>query len=256
MKKEPLVSIIMPSYNTGTLIGESIESVLAQTYQNWELIVVDDCSTDNSVVVIESYRDPRIQCFCNEKNSGAAYSRNRAIGEATGKYIAFLDSDDLWLPDKLEKQILFMEENQYVFTYHKYGFINVHSQKLSGEMSGPKNIKKCGFFLCNWAGCLSVVYNAEIVGVLEIDTSINSEDYAVWLKISKNHPCYLLEEQFAYYRKREKSLSSVNKLKKISWSYHIFRKSEKMNIAFSAVFSMVNVVFVIYKKIRYMRKFS
>ena len=100
-----LVSIIMPSYNTGRFIKESIESVLAQTYSNWELIIVDDCSTDNTDEIVAQFTDERIKYLKNEVNSGAAVSRNRALREAKGKWIAFLDSDDLWLPEKLEKQI-------------------------------------------------------------------------------------------------------------------------------------------------------
>ena len=109
---DELVSIIMPSYNTAKFISETIESVLVQTYTNWELIIVDDCSTDNTDEVVKSFlSDNRIKYITNEKNSGAAVSRNRALREAKGKWIAFLDSDDLWLPVKLEKQIAFMKEN-------------------------------------------------------------------------------------------------------------------------------------------------
>ena len=113
-----LVSIIMPSYNTGRYIAESIRSVLAQTYTLWELIIVDDCSTDDTHEVVKTFNDSRIRFIKNEKNCGAALTRNRAIREANGEWIAFLDSDDLWAPDKLEKQLAFMKENGYVFSYH------------------------------------------------------------------------------------------------------------------------------------------
>ena len=113
-----LVSIIMPSYNTGRFIKDTIESVLAQSYTNWELIIVDDCSTDDTDQIIERYlTDNRIIYIKNKTNSGAALSRNRALREAKGKWIAFLDSDDLWEPLKLEKQIAFMQENGYAFSY-------------------------------------------------------------------------------------------------------------------------------------------
>ena len=116
-----LVSIIMPSYNTSEYVEESIKSVLNQTYTNWELIIVDDCSTDNSEEIIKQFtHDARIRFFKNEKNSGAAISRNFALREAKGKWIAFLDSDDLWEPEKLEKQIGFMRENDYKFSYTDY----------------------------------------------------------------------------------------------------------------------------------------
>lgn len=115
-----LVSIIMPSYNTAQYITETIQSVIDQTYHNWELIIVDDCSTDNTDIVIGKIKDPRIRYIKNEKNSGAAVSRNRALREANGRWVAFLDSDDLWKPEKLEKQICFMMKNRYYFSYTNY----------------------------------------------------------------------------------------------------------------------------------------
>jgi len=116
-----LVSIIMPSYNTGRFIEETIESVLAQSYPVWELIIVDDCSTDNTDDVVNQFlADERIRYIKNDTNSGAAVSRNRALREAKGKWIAFLDSDDLWEPDKLQKQISFMRDNDYHFSYTNY----------------------------------------------------------------------------------------------------------------------------------------
>ena len=115
-----LVSIIMPSYNTAKFISKTIESVLEQTYKNWELLIVDDCSTDNTDEIVSKYDDDRIIYLKNKKNSGAAVSRNKALKNAKGKWIAFLDSDDLWLPEKLERQLKFMVQNNYAFTYHEY----------------------------------------------------------------------------------------------------------------------------------------
>ena len=111
-----LVSVIMPSWNCGRLIAESISSIQAQTYQNWEIIVVDDCSIDNTESVVKSFNDPRIRYFKNEQNSGAAVSRNWALREAKGRWIAFLDSDDLWHTEKLAKQLAFMKQTNAVFT--------------------------------------------------------------------------------------------------------------------------------------------
>ena len=117
---EGLVSIIMPSWNTDRFIAESIQSVIDQTYSNWELIIVDDCSTDNTDAVVDSFQDERIKYFHNEKNSGAALTRNRALREARGEWIEFLDSDDLWFPAKLEKQIAFMKEHGYSLSFTEY----------------------------------------------------------------------------------------------------------------------------------------
>ena len=122
MTNGELVSIIMPSYNCGNYLEETIRSVQAQTYKNWEIIFVDDCSKDDTIRRVSELRDkdPRIKLYQNHSNLGAAVSRNKALREANGRWIAFLDSDDLWEPMKLEKQIMFMEENGYAFTYTGY----------------------------------------------------------------------------------------------------------------------------------------
>ena len=136
------VSIIMPSYNTGRFISETIESVLAQSYSDWELIIVDDCSNDNTDDVVSQYlTDKRIRYIKNETNSGAAVSRNRALREAKGKWIAFLDSDDLWHPEKLEKQIEFMTKNNYHFSYTNYCEIDENSKETGILITGPKVIE-------------------------------------------------------------------------------------------------------------------
>ena len=133
---EALVSVIMPSYNTGRFIGESIESVMAQSYSEWELIIVDDCSTDDTDMVVSGYlADGRIRYLKNEKNSGTAVSRNRALREAKGKWIAFLDSDDVWEPEKLQRQIAFMNENGCHFTYTNYVEMDEKSQLTGREVT-------------------------------------------------------------------------------------------------------------------------
>ena len=156
-----LVSIIMPSFNTESFISDSIESVLAQTYTNWELIIVDDCSTDNTDEVVRPFLvDQRIRYLKNENNNGAAISRNRALREANGKWIAFLDSDDLWMPKKLEKQITFMEKNGYSFSYTNYEEISMAGEKTGVCVTGPKKITKTSMFNYCWPGCLTVMYDS------------------------------------------------------------------------------------------------
>ena len=145
--KEDLVSIIMPSYNTGKFIKETINSVLNQTYNNWELIIVDDCSTDDTEEIVNAIKDNRIKFLKNSTNSGAAISRNKAIKEAKGKWIAFLDSDDLWKKEKLEKQIRFMEENHYDFSYTNYTEIDEEGNEKGIKITGPKKIKKADCYL-------------------------------------------------------------------------------------------------------------
>ena len=175
-----LVSVIMPSYNTADYISESIKSVQAQTYTNWELIIVDDCSTDNTdEVVVAFLGDQRIRYLKNERNSGAAVSRNRALRKAKGKWIAFLDSDDLWAPEKLEKQIGFMEKNGYSFSYTNYEEIDMAGQKTGVKITGPKKITKTGMFNYCWPGCLTVMYDAEKVGLIQIADIKKNNDYAM-----------------------------------------------------------------------------
>lgn len=157
---EGLVSIIMPSWNTGRFIAESIQSVLNQTYQNWELLIVDDCSTDNTDEIVAGFNDKRIRYFKNEKNSGAAITRNRAIREARGEWIAFLDSDDLWAPEKLTKQLGFMKEHGYVFSYHDYVKIDEESKPLNVYVTGPDVVTKSKMYNYGYPGCLTFMYSA------------------------------------------------------------------------------------------------
>ena len=137
-----LVSIIMPSYNTAEFIGLSIESVLSQTYTNWELIIVDDCSTDDTEKIVNTFKDNRIKFSRNKKNLGAALTRNKALREAKGIWIAFLDSDDIWLPKKLEHQIAFMKKNGYALSFTDYEKIDEKSKPLNIYVSGPDKVNK------------------------------------------------------------------------------------------------------------------
>jgi glycosyltransferase involved in cell wall biosynthesis len=249
-----LVSIIMPSYNTGKFIAESIDCVLAQTYENWELIIVDDCSSDDTDAVVARYDDARIRYLKNEKNSGAAVSRNRALREAKGRWIAFLDSDDLWLPEKLEKQIDFMEKNQCGFSYTNYSLIDEASEAMGVFVSGPKRITKAGMYRYCWVGCLTVMYDASVVGLIQIEDIKKNNDYAMWLKVIQKTNCYLLDEDLAKYRKRGGSISNHSYKALIKWHYKLFREAEKKNAVASAVLMAQNLVFGFYKKLRYNKK--
>ena len=251
-----LVSIIMPSYNTGDFISETIESVLAQTYENWELIIVDDCSTDNTDEVVEKYlTDSRIEYFKNEKNSGAAVSRNRALREAKGKWIAFLDSDDLWEPTKLQKQIQFMTDNGYHFSYTNYSEIDEKSEPNGRTVTGPKKITKTGMFNYCWPGCLTVMYDAETVGLIQIEDIKKNNDYAMWLKVCKKAKCYLLPENLARYRKgRSGSISTHSYKALIKWHYKLFREAEKQPMAVAVFNTFRNLAFGVIKKLKYVKE--
>lgn len=248
-KIKDLVSIIMPSYNTGAFIEDSIQSVLNQTYSNWELIIVDDCSTDNTLEILEKINDDRIIILKNDRNSGAAVSRNKALRKAKGQWVAFLDSDDLWHPEKLEKQIAFMKANKYYFSYTNYEEIDMEGNKTGVKVTGPKKITKTGMFNYCWPGCLTVMYDAEKVGLIQIADIKKNNDYAMWLKICQKADCYLLDEFLAKYRKgRVGSVSTLNIIALIGWHYKLFRLSEKKSILASVFDTGRNMIFGFYKK--------
>ncbi len=251
-----LVSVIMPSYNTAEYISESIASVQEQTYTDWELIIVDDCSTDNTDEIVKPFlSDKRIKYIKNEINSGAAVSRNLALREAKGKWIAFLDSDDLWLPMKLERQISFMKNNGYHFSYTNYIEMNEDSVPNGRRITGPQKITKHGMYNYCWPGCLTVMYDAETVGSVQIADIKKNNDYAMWLMICKKAVCYLLDETLAIYRRnRTGSISSHSVKMMIRWHYILFRKVEKQNRMFAVFNTARNMVFGFYKKIRYVKK--
>lgn len=250
-----LVSIIMPSYNTDKFIAKSINSVLNQTYKNWELIIVDDCSTDKTDEVVYSFlQDSRIHYFKNDKNSGAAVTRNRAIREAKGKYIAFLDSDDLWDPNKLEKQIAFMQKNNIHFCYCCYEEIDEQNNKMNVTVTGPKRITEFGMYNFCYPGCLTVIYDAEYVGLVQIADIKKNNDYAIWLKVIKKCDCYLYDEILASYRKRAGSISNHSYVKLIKHHYLLYRLADNRGVIMSYIFTLRNLIFGVLKKIRYVEK--
>ena len=210
-----LVSIIMPSWNTGRFIAESIKSVLKQTYQNWELLIVDDCSTDNTDEIVAGFNDKRIRYFKNEKNSGAAITRNRAIREARGEWIAFLDSDDLWAPEKLTKQLGIYEGAWLCFSYHDFVKIDEESKPLNVYVTGPDVITKSKMYNYGYPGCLTFMYSAKACGLIQIKDIKKNNDYAILLKLCKIADCYLLKENLAQYRIRKKSISHDKITKKL-----------------------------------------
>lgn len=250
------VSIIMPSYNTAEYISASIASVQEQTYTDWELIIVDDCSTDNTDEIVKPFlSDKRIKYIKNETNSGAAVSRNRALREAKGKWVAFLDSDDLWLPMKLERQISFMKNKGYHFSYTNYIEMNEDSAPNGRRITGPKKITKHGMYNYCWPGCLTVMYDVETIGLVQIADIKKNNDYAMWLKICEKAVCYLLDETLAIYRRnRTGSISSHSVKTLIRWHYDLFRKAEKQSVMLATFHTARNLVFGFYKKKRYVKR--
>ena len=199
-----LVSIIMPTYNCEHFIAEAIRSVLAQTYTDWELIIVDDCSTDNTAQIVASFDDTRIVYQRNEKNVGAALTRNKALQIAKGHYIAFLDADDLWAPEKLEHQIAFMEKNGYDFTYTVF-----RRTDKPLRIAGPKHVTRLGMYAFCWPACPTVMYNRQKIGLIQITDLRKNNDYAMWLHVIQKADCYLLNEELFFYNKHAGSVSDV-----------------------------------------------
>ena len=250
-----LVSIIMPSYNTAKYISNSVKSIQAQTYSNWELIIVDDCSTDNSIEVIKSFNDPRIKLYKNKRNRGAAISRNHALKVAKGKWIAFLDSDDIWVPEKLEKQIMYMKKNNYAFTFTDYR-ICLNGVWMPYINIGPDVVNKRRMYDYCYFSTITVMYDREKIGLIQIANLKKNNDYAMWLKAIEKSNAYRLPECLSYYIKHEGSISSGSKAKLIKWHYLLFRKGMKKGAVVSGILTLNNLVHGVWKKYYYKKSIS
>lgn len=252
-----LVSIVCPMYNSEKFIAETIQSVLNQTYENFEMLIVDDLSTDKSVEIVQNFSDKRIVLLQNSKNSGAAESRNNALRNAKGKWIAFLDSDDLWTPTKLEEQIFFMVQNNYHFSFTNYVEVDQNGNELGKIVTGPKVITKHKMKNFCYMGCLTVMYDAEIMGVIQIDEKIKKRnDYAIWLKCSKKANAYHLDKTLAMYRRHSGSISNVSIKHLLKAHYILFRVSEKKN-RFVSFFQVIrNCFYGFIKKRKYVKSYK
>lgn len=252
------VSIITPTFNSERFIAETILSVQAQTYKDWEMIIVDDCSTDRTAEIVASFqgKDSRIKYLYNSTNKGSAFSRNIAIQKAKGKWIAFLDSDDLWHPEKLEKQIEFMTRNDIHFSYTNYCEIDESSKEVGVLISGPEVITNKLMRAYCWPGCLTVMYDAEFLGLMQTAEIKINEEYALWIKISSVANCHLLDENLAKYRRHNNSLTDKSYLELTKWHYIMFRVAEGKNMIASLLLTLGNLIFGTYKKIFFRKKYK
>lgn len=230
-----LVSIITPSYNSSKFIKDCVASVFSQTYKNWEMIIVDDCSKDNSKEIISelSTKDKRIKPIFLAKNVGAAEARNTAIRQSKGKYVAFLDSDDLWNPKKLEKQLSFMYENEIAFSYTNYQFMSENGEDLSNIISAPEKITYDSYLKNTIIGCLTVIIDREKSGEFEMPNIRSSHDMALWLLIMKRgFSAYGLDENLARYRIVSTSNTAIKwHAAKDVWK--VYRQVEKLSFIYS-----------------------
>ncbi|WP_294095053.1 glycosyltransferase family 2 protein [uncultured Cetobacterium sp.] len=232
MMNEKLVSVIVPNYNCEKYIGETLGSILEQSYKNIEIIIIDDCSTDNSYSIALNYSKKYSNIIVEklEKNSGAGIARNRGIELATGEYIAFLDSDDIWHKEKLKNQIRFMEKNNYAMSFTSYEHINEEGKRLGLEIRVPKKVSYNMMLWHDYLGCLTVVYNQRIHGKVYSEDIRKNNDYSLFLNILKKEKyAYGLREPLAKYRIRKGSISR-NKLQTIKPHYHLIRSIEKKSV--------------------------
>jgi len=243
-----LVSIIIPSYNSEKYISQTIQSVIDQTHKNWELIIVDDCSTDNTEHIAGEYvsNDNRIKFFRLSKNQGSGVARNYAVEIANGNYIAFLDSDDLWKPEKLEKQLAFMKGYNLPFTFSFYECIDEAGDSLNQIITTPQNISYRQLYYCNWIGNLTGIYSVDYFGKLPVSSVKKRQDWILWLTLVKQlKQVKPVPESLAYYRIRTDSLSS-SKWGLVKHNFNVYRYFYKRNLARSvfdiSVFLYVQLV--------------
>lgn len=225
----PFVSIITPCYNSSEYISNTINSVVSQTYQDWELIIIDDCSQDNSVEIISQWceKDNRIHLIQLNENSGAAVARNKGIEFASGRYIAFLDGDDRWLSNKLEKQLKFMQDNEYAFTFTAYNKVNPEGDCL-GELGVPKRLRYNDLLKKCEIGCLTAIYDTQKLGKIYMPLIRKRQDLGLWLRVLKETEyAYGLNEVLASYTVRNNSISS-NKRQAAAYTWKLYRKVETL----------------------------
>ena len=218
-----LVSVILPVYNSEKHVSEAIQSVLNQSHLNLELIIVDDASTDGSLSRIREFDDPRINCIAHEKNLGAGKARNTAIELARGRYIAFIDADDIWLKDKLQLQIEHMSKEQAPLIYSDYFLMNEES-KFTHKVIGPAEVDHNKMLKNNYIGCLTAMYDTKIVGKKFMPNRRKRQDWALWIDIlSKTDRAVSVGIPLAAYRKTHNSLSS-NKWSLIQENYRFYKE--------------------------------
>ncbi len=237
-----LVSVITPVHNSEKYLRECIASVLAQTYKNWELILADDNSTDSSNTIIREFAalDPRIKHISLSENSGAGLARNKALEIAKGRFISFLDSDDVWYPEKLSRQLNFMLENNHKFTFTSYEKMNRNGKKLKNKVSAKKVVSYRRALYKNPIGCLTVIYDTAFFGRQYMSPNRKRQDFALWLRLLKEANAYGLDDCLACYRVRYNSIS-FNKLMLVKHEWKIYRHEEKLSVP-QSLFYLVSAI--------------
>ncbi len=267
-QRNELVSIIMLSRNKEQFLVASVRSIMAQTYQNWELLFVDDASKDDTIGVMlklkyedEKRNGPvygrhlmedgtqvdRISVTRSAYQRGETMTRNSALKDAKGKWIAFLDAGDIWEPTKLEKQVAFMEEHGFAFSYTKYKSIDAQGRDLGIVMSGPEVLSYKDIQKCCWMGYLTVMYDATKIGLLQVDGLDEANDYALWLQVARKAECHLLPECLASQMSEKGLWHRLLTTDKWAWRYEAYRKIERMNPIFAAYMVVRNMAYAAWK---------
>jgi len=267
-----MVSIIMLSHNSGKYVEETVRSVLAQTYQNWELLFVDDYSSDDTVTQLMQIKEKddaqRAKAFDNWNigkisrfkvvkmfyRQGETITRNSALRDAKGRWISFLNVGDVWSPDKLEKQVAFMEENSYSFSYTQYGLMNKKSSNRGVIISGKEHVTYQDMLRCCWPGYLTVMYDAEKVGKFRLHNTKHNNDYSLWLTISERNDCYLLDENLATMRTPYGYISRFLMTNKLKWRYECYRTVEDLGPIRSFLYTIRNGWYGVVKWAKYVKK--
>ena len=243
-----MITVITPSYNAEDFICETIKSVQAQTYQNWELIIVDDCSTDYTSVLAKDYaaKDPRIKVIKAPVNGGVAKARNIGLEHATGEYIAFLDSDDLWKPDKLEKQLTFMKEKGCVLSYTDFQKFNSVDGSVGKVMHCPKKMRANDILKNTAIGCLTVMVDKKQAGEFRMPPLNHTEDNCTWYHILKdtNKTAYNLGEVLSFYRDGNASMTkNKGKSAKLQWeTYRCYFKFSRIKSVYYFMWYAINAI--------------
>ena len=240
MNIDPVVSVIMPAYNAADFITESIRSVQQQTYSRWELLVIDDASTDETSEVVEGLAksDDRIKLHVLPNNQGAGFARNIGIKAATGDYISFLDADDLWKPHKLETQLVVMKEEDEKVCFSSYELIDESSQSLGKYIKALKFLTFDKLKKANYVGNLTGIYNASELGKIYCPLIRKRQDWGLWLLAVKNAGGGRgIQEPLAIYRERRGSISG-NKIEMLKYNYRVYRKVLKYS-SLKSLFWMV-----------------
>lgn len=225
-----MVSVIMPCYNMESYVADSIASVQRQTYPHWELLIVDDASTDGTVETVKKLaeQDEKIHFVVKNEHSGIADTRNQCIQMAQGRFLAFLDADDIWHPEKIETQLRFMSDRNVSFTYTTYDWIDEEGRTLNKFINTIGNLDYKSYLRNTIIGCSTVMVDTDIVGQVVVPNFRTSEDTATWLGIlKKGHLAYAIDEPLVSYRIRRRSASS-NKLKASADLWKVYRRHEKI----------------------------